>query len=366
MQPSSSSSLTIVHAVFSSQIAGGEQYCIDLAHAQKALGHEVHVVGPGRSAVAGALEAGIPYHGMAWPLLRGARLARIVKRLGAQVCHSHLGPACKATAKLGDDCVRVGTLHVGYKTHQHARLDGLICVNRAQPQLLSAYAGDYRVISNWAPERPAAMAPRDLRAELDLDDGQLLVGSVGRLHPSKGMDLLISAFKAYAPENAVLAILGEGKERQRLERLAEGDARIRLLGFRRDVDAALRAMDLFVSPSREEAFGLAILEAMRAGLPIISTATQGPQEMLANRPATLVPVADVPALGRALQQSLDALRGTTRASRPRIAHELKAYDRGSAVQQVLSFYGELLQRRSGAAAAQASPAARHQPTALHV
>ncbi|MDN3919306.1 glycosyltransferase [Roseateles violae] len=341
----SSAPLTIVHVVFSSHIAGGEQYCIDLAQAQQALGHEVHVVGPSRSAIAGALAAGITYHGLALPLLRGARLRRLARRLDADVCHGHLGPACKAVAQMRG-CVRIGTLHVGYKPHQHAQLDGLICVNRAQGQQLARYEGAYRTIYNWAPLRPAAPAGTDLRAELGLSPAQLLVGGVGRLHPSKGMDLLVAAFRAHAPQDAVLAILGEGKQRAELERLAGGDARIRLLGFRRDVDAALQAMDLFVSPSREEAFPLAILEAMRAGLPILATETQGPREMLREQPSgDLLPVGNVPALGRALEDALVGLRRQGHhGQRPRIAYALEAYQRDEAVRQVLSFYAEVQRR----------------------
>ncbi len=349
------SPLTIVHVVYSSRIAGGEQHCIDLAHAQQALGHRVHIVGPSRSAIADVLNPGITYHGMALPVLRGVRLRRMVRKLQAQVCHAHLGPACKAAAKT-DGVARIGTLHVGYKSHQHAHLDGLICVNQSQPQQLKQYGGDFRVIHNWAPVRQDAPADGNLRAELGLHPHQMLVGSVGRLHVSKGMDVLIGAFKSHAPADAVLAILGEGRDRAELEKLAAGDPRIHLLGFRRDVDTALRGMDLFVSPSREEAFPLAILEAMRAGLPIISTATQGPREMLAHQPATLVPIADVPAMGRAMAVALAGMRDVPHGERHRPSYDLSPYDRSRAVGQVVSFYGELMQQARDARAVANAPA----------
>jgi glycosyltransferase involved in cell wall biosynthesis len=149
---------------------------------------------------------------------------------------------------------------------------------------------------------------------------------------------------------------------QALQRLAAGDSRIHLLGFRNDVDAALQALDLFVSPSREEAFPLAVLEAMRARLPIIASATQGPLEMLAGQPATLVPVGDVAALGRALQAELAALRPVARAERRPIAYETSAYDRSEAVQGVLAFYREVLARRPPSA----TGPAQTQQAALHV
>lgn len=335
------SPLTLVHVVFSSRIAGGERHCIDLANAQAALGHRVHVIGSAGSAVEGELDGGVRFHGLRLPLLRGRRVAALARRLQADICHGHLGPACKAVAR-SDQGRRIGTLHVGYKAHHHARLDGLICVNRAQREGLPADGPPARVIYNWAPQRGAAPAStRDLRAELGLAPGQLLVGSVGRLHRSKGMDLLIAGFKAHAPADAVLAILGEGEEEGALGALAAGDPRIRLLGFRRDVDRALRAFDLFVSPSREEAFPLAILEAMRAGRPVLSTATQGPLEMLDGQPARLVPVGDAEALGRAIAGELQRLRVLPPAART-VAYATATYDRGQAVTRTLAFYREVL------------------------
>eukprot|EP00042_Codosiga_hollandica_P001841 m.11034 g.11034 ORF g.11034 m.11034 type:complete len:364 (-) comp14733_c0_seq1:1492-2583(-) len=334
--------LTLVHVVFSSRIAGGERHCIDLANAQAALGHRVHVIGSAGSAVAGALAQGVQFHGLALPLLRGWRVAALARRLGADVCHGHLGPACKAVAHARRSA-RIGTLHVGYKAHHHARLDGLVCVNRAQYDGLPDSDSLAHVIYNWAPERDAAAAARhtDLRAELGLAPDQLLVGSVGRLHRSKGMDLLIAAFKAHAPADAVLAILGEGPDEAQLKEMAAADSRIRLLGFRSDVDQALKAFDLFVSPSREEAFPLAILEAMRAGRPVLSSATQGPLEMLAGQPARLVPVGDANVLGHAMAEELARLRPLSAPQRA-VRYATAAYDRSNAVARTLGFYRDVM------------------------
>ncbi len=332
--------LTIVHAVFSSRLAGGERHCVDLAQAQAAMGHRVHLVGPSSSAVRAAVGSTVQYHPIGLPLARGLRLRSIAREVDADVCHGHLGPACKAVAHV-TSAARIATLHVGYKEHQHGRMDGLICVNNVQLGRLGPYRGDARVIYNWAPQRDARDLG-DLRAELGLLPHQLLVGSLGRLNKAKGMDLLIAAFRAAAPRDAVLAILGEGEELATLRRLAAGDARIRLLGYRTDVNAALQAMDLFVSPSREEAFPLAILEAMRAGLPLIATATQGPLEMLANQPARIVPIGDVPALGDAIAASLATLRQVPRPLRERVAYDVSAFDRTAAVERVIAFYREVI------------------------
>jgi glycosyltransferase involved in cell wall biosynthesis len=334
--------LTLVHVVFSSRIAGGERHCIDLANAQLAQGHRVHVIGSAGSAVEGALASGVSFHGLKLPLLRGWRVAALARRLGADVCHGHLGPACKAVAH-ARSAARIGTLHVGYKAHHHARLDGLVCVNRAQHEGLPKSEALASVIYNWAPERDATAAVRhtDLRAELGLAPQQLLVGSVGRLHVSKGMDLLVAGFRAHAPADAVLAILGEGPELAALQQLATGDARIRLLGFRSDVDQCLKSFDLFVSPSREEAFPLAILEAMRAGRPVLASATQGPLEMLAGQPARLVPVGNAHALGHAIAEELARMRPLLPQQRS-VSYATAAYDRSNAVARTLGFYRDVM------------------------
>lgn len=342
--------LTIVHVVFSSRIAGGERHCIDLANAQARLGHRVHVIGTAGSRVATALAPEVQFHGLWLPLLRGWRADFLSERLGADVCHGHLGPACKAVAAV-TTAARVGTLHVGYKPHHHDQHDGLICVNRTQLLGLPAHRqGLARVIYNWAPEREPSPEPAfGLREELGLSPEQLLVGSIGRLHPSKGMDLLVQAFRAQAPADAVLALLGEGQDLERLKEMAGGDARIRLLGYRNDVDRCLAAFDLFVSPSREEAFPLAILEAMRAGRPILATATQGPLEMLAGQPARLTPVGDANALGQALAEELLRLRPLTPEARA-VRYDTQAYDRSAAVAKVLDFYRDVIAFRSKQAA----------------
>ena len=347
--------LTIIHAVFSSRLAGGERHCLDLAQAQAALGHRVHIVGPARSAISKVVGPNVRYHGIALPLLRGQRFSRIARKLGADVCHGHLGPACKAVAQ-AISATRIGTLHVGYKPHHHATMDGLICVNSAQRGRLGGYAGQSKVIFNWAPQRDESDAG-DLRAELGLRPEQLLVGSLGRLNKAKGMDFLVDAFRAHAPADALLAILGEGEEMGALERLAGDDPRVRLLGFRSDVNAALAAMDLFVSASREEAFPLAILEAMRAGVPVIASATQGPLEMLAGQPAQIVPIGDVPALGQAIAATLDRVRATPRHLRQPVAYDVGAYDRMTAVARTIAFYRQVTAQRRTHAVAEPTRAA---------
>jgi glycosyltransferase involved in cell wall biosynthesis len=126
---------------------------------------------------------------------------------------------------------------------------------------------------------PAARAAA--RTRLGISAPDFVVGGVGRLVPGKRFDALIRAI-AEVPR-ARLVVVGDGPERPALRRLAQGlgvTERVHLVGERGgtiaptadpdlDIPALLSAMDVFVSPSTEECFGLAVLEALAAGLRVL-------------------------------------------------------------------------------------------------
>jgi glycosyltransferase involved in cell wall biosynthesis len=101
-----------------------------------------------------------------------------------------------------------------------------------------------------------------------------VIGFVGRLDPCKDLGFLFEACAAaQLPPNARLLIVGDGPDRERLERLAiERGVNDRILwaGRLAEPHAAYAAMDLFVLPSVYEAFGNVVLEAMALGVPVIA------------------------------------------------------------------------------------------------
>lgn len=108
----------------------------------------------------------------------------------------------------------------------------------------------------------------------------LRIGSLGRLHPAKGYDVLIEAFALLrnrgfvAPVPLHVTIAGEGAERQALEDKARhAGVALALPGFVADPARFLAAQHLYLQPSRREGFCIAAHEAMAAGLPIIASAT---------------------------------------------------------------------------------------------
>lgn len=138
--------------------------------------------------------------------------------------------------------------------------------------------------------------------------GPLILG-IGRLHRSKGFDLLIRAFAMTANRSARLVLLGEGPDRAALLRLAaELDVadRVHLAGFVSDPERWLAHASIFVLSSRWEGFGNVIVEAMACGLPVLATdCPSGPADILRHgETGFLVPAENVPALASGIDKLL--------------------------------------------------------------
>lgn len=115
------------------------------------------------------------------------------------------------------------------------------------------------------------------RADYDTPEDALLIAGAGRFVPRKGMDLLVQAV-AEMPD-AWLWLIGDGKERAALEAQVEalGMAnRTRFIGWVEEPVHVIAAADLFGMPSRHEPLGNAVLDAWRAGVPVVSTRSEGP------------------------------------------------------------------------------------------
>ncbi|MCP4687370.1 MAG: glycosyltransferase [Desulfobacterales bacterium] len=141
-------------------------------------------------------------------------------------------------------------------------------------------------------------------------DAPVVLG-VGRLAPQKDFGALIRAFSLLRrTRKAKLIILGEGRERAALEALASETGvseDVSMPGFVSNPYAFMSRSDLFVLSSAWEGFGIVLVEALAAGLPVVSAdCPGGPREILQDgRIGPLVPVGDPDALSRAMLHTLD-------------------------------------------------------------
>lgn len=111
---------------------------------------------------------------------------------------------------------------------------------------------------------------------------EMVIGSVGRLAKQKGFDCLIGAL-AKIERRIKCYIAGDGAERKKLEKLIKKlnlTGWVELVGWQKDMPNFLNSLDIFVLPSRWEGFGVAILEAGLAGLPVVAAAVDGIKEII--------------------------------------------------------------------------------------
>ncbi len=173
--------------------------------------------------------------------------------------------------------------------------------------------GKYVTIHNGVDlERFTGSAPLT-RAELGLREGIPVIGTVCRLdEPVKGLTVLLEATarltrQAEGP-GCQLLIVGEGPADHLLhERVGklEMAERVVFAGMRRDIERLLPVLDVFVLPSLTEGFGIAIVEAMAAGRPVVATQVGGIPEVVVHLDTgLLVPPGDADALAAAIEAIL--------------------------------------------------------------
>jgi glycosyltransferase involved in cell wall biosynthesis len=142
-----------------------------------------------------------------------------------------------------------------------------------------------------------------------------VVLAVGRLHHQKGFDILLDAFSTVLAERPCrLIILGEGEQRETLERQARQlgiAAYVQLPGFVKNPYAYMSRAALFVLSSRWEGLPGALIEAMACGCAVVATdCPSGPAEIIENSTqGAIVPVEDSKALAAAMLEALNAPRG---------------------------------------------------------
>lgn len=136
----------------------------------------------------------------------------------------------------------------------------------------------------------------------------LVVCAVGTLRWEKGYRYLLDAWRQLEanhqlPANSKLWIVGTGPLEQELKHMTKDTPSVVFLGRRDDTAQLLRSADLFVLPSVNEGFGIAIVEAMCAGLPVISTTSGGIPEVIHHgRTGILVPPEDAESLVAAIAE----------------------------------------------------------------
>lgn len=227
--------------------------------------------------------------------------------------------------------------------------------DRLRPIYNPAYRGAFVAGSQQLPAHPFFDDP---------EPAPVLVAA-GRLHFVKGFDVLLRAFaQVLERDDARLVILGEGKERAKLQALADDlgiGSRVSLHGRVSSIAPWLSRARAFVLSSRREGLPAVLIEALSVGTPIVSTrCPSGPDEILENgRWGRLVEVGDVAGLAQAISETLSAAPPDRRALQARAAQ----FSLDAALEQYLALWrrapGELTAAEDDPAVADRARAARN-------
>jgi len=192
------------------------------------------------------------------------------------------------------------------------RADAVVAVSR---RVAESFPGSAVVAPAFEPLPPASASRDEVRAKLGTPPDRVVVVTAARLHRDKGLDRFVRAVDAAGAEGW---ICGDGPELEPLAASASGTT-VRLFGYRSDIADVFGAADVFALPSVGEAYGIAVVEALQAGLPVITT-DAGAMREIVGEAGIVVGASDEAAFGEAVRDLVsDAPRRSELAQRARSA-----------------------------------------------
>lgn len=297
--------LRIVHAIRSGAFAGVEQFVLRLAIRQAQDGHDVHVIGGEAARMGPPLRE----HGASFAsATRTLETARAVAREAgdADVVNAHMTAAdAAAVLALIPRRRRPALVSTRHFTSRRGRFLG-VPIDLLVARRIDAEIAISRAVAD-ATGLPSTVVHSGVAA-VDDDDSVARSRTVlmaQRLEAEKRTDLGIRAFarSGLADEGWTLEIAGDGAQRALLEDLAaQLGVDARFLGFRDDLATRYRTAGLLLAPCTVEGLGLAIIEAMATGLPVVAADAGGHRDLLDGLdPRAMYSPHDVDAAARSLR-----------------------------------------------------------------
>ncbi|MFT5084290.1 MAG: glycosyltransferase involved in cell wall biosynthesis [Lentisphaeria bacterium] len=337
--------LKIVHVLLSKGFAGSERSTSESCNRQS-LEHDVTLVlrkdhRKNDVSVVDHLNGNINIVEISprWFTCRELRLR--LAHIKPDVIHCHLRRSTRLVAKIDPTAATVSTLHIDANGPHFMKMDGLICNARWQIENLPLeYTGQTHKAHNSlvSHRRLSIEEIQKLRAELNVNNDDILVGAVGRYHVSKGWDTLIEAFKSIEADSARLVFLGAGSDEAKLKALAGNDNRIKFAGYRKDVKDLYQCFDLMVCPSRFEPLPRVMLEGYDAGVAMIASDTGGCKELIEDYGGLMFQTGNVDDLSKILKQALSH-------PEPKRQIDLSSHYVENANGEIVKFYRRLIEKK---------------------
>lgn len=284
--------------------AGGEVHFYDLVQGMRQKGHKVLAICRKNSCLAQRLPAEDKFYISSG--IRGVmQLAAIIKKHKVQLVHAHAGKDYRLAviaAKMVGNCKIVLTRHILLPLKNdfiscclRSRADKFIAVSQSVAEVLREKNNipdcKIKVIHNGIDlqkHKRVSESKESLRKKYGIAGGKAVIGCIGRLAAEKGQSDLIEIFNKLTLlyPDTVLCLAGSGEDEKKLKSLAEKlniKDKVRFLGFINNTAEFMALLDIFILPSRNEPFGLVILEAMAQGVPVIARKAGGVPEIVEDK-----------------------------------------------------------------------------------
>jgi glycosyltransferase involved in cell wall biosynthesis len=281
-----------------------------------------------------------------WDPLASGKIKAFLLEHQSQLVQAHLargaliaGKACKS---LGLPLVVTAHNYVDVKYYKN--------VSALVPATSDQYAhylnrgiasADMKIIKHFSMIEPAAEPKSE-------NKNKIRIMALGRLVHKKGFHLLLDAFAKLPGGQDLhyeLVIGGSGPEQKALtaqiQTLGIAD-RVKLAGWVDDAASFLGEGDLFVLPSLDEPFGIVVLEAMAMGIPIVSSTSQGPSEILDEDCAWMFENGDSASLLQALSRACDNYQERLRRSSNALQRFRQSYSKKAVLGEFIALYQSLL------------------------
>jgi glycosyltransferase involved in cell wall biosynthesis len=199
---------------------------------------------------------------------------------------------------MNKDKISTTSFFWGEKAYHHA--NKIICVSSALSEKVKKHFGkDSIIVPN--------IVDTTIFSSVRKKNNRFIFISVGSLICRKGFDVLINAFSSgHFDENVSLYIVGEGSCRNHLEkqiRILNLEKQVKLFGVlsRQQIQELFSISSVFILTSRLETFGVVYIEAMSAGLPVVATRCEGPEDFVDEANGLLVDVEDMEGTATAMK-----------------------------------------------------------------
>jgi len=310
---SSTASLPSLHLIASPYLGGAETAFLRIGAALTAAGHPVHPLVRRGSVLArtlGPAAATLPMCNFA-DLRSVLGIRGIIRNTGVPVVQSWMSRATWLT-RAPRGCLHVARIGGYYRPvyfrHAHA---WVVNTQGLRDWLLrEGFPADrLACIYNFVPDPPNAPPPFT-REQLGIPPDALVIATMGRFVDKKGFEELIDAFESLGPRIAGrplhLLAMGAGPMLETLRGRCR-NGRAHLPGWVSQPMSALPLADVFVCPSREEAFGNVIIEAWSQRLPVLSTRSAGGLELIHDgHEGLLCGIADADGMAAQLRRMLES------------------------------------------------------------